>query len=565
MTHILNENVEMAARDGTILRSDVFLPTAPGRYPTLVSRTPYDKRRPVYRRIAAHMAAQGYVCVLQDIRGTHASEGDYYLARNGRHQTRDAEDGYDTVEWAARLPQSDGKVCVWGHSYSSWSAWVAAGAQPPSLRALFGSGMAASILNNTRGIFETGRRLHWMYQQAADLRRRAGSPALTRDEIDERWFDVERFKWVWFLPLDQIPDSAFPGLAGQLRDYLRSQTVESWGFDEVHPLVRVPTCTVTGWYDRIIGAIEQYEGMEANGPPDLRGQHRLIVGPWGHGMATLGRRLGPMDFGPEAECLYEELLQAWCDQQLKGLPSSDPDPVRLFVMGENRWESATRWPLTNAATSTLYLHSQGAANSVAGDGRLDSKPPEVEPADTYTYDPRDPVMSLMGRDIQMEPRLQAPHDDRQDNLVYQTAPLAAPLRVIGPVSVVLWVASDAPDTDFTAKLVDVRPDGTAVNLTYGILRMRYREGFAQTAQPLTPGIPYRIEIPLNPTAIVFSKGHRIRLDISSSDFPNFDRNHNTGHDFWSDSELRVARQSVLHDAHHPSCLRLPVIADPAGG
>jgi putative CocE/NonD family hydrolase len=174
-------------------------------------------------------------------------------------------------------------------------------------------------------------------------------------------------------------------------------------------------------------------------------------------------------------------------------------------------------------------------------------------------------MSLMGRDIQMEPRFQAPHDDRQDILVYQTEPLAAPLRVIGPVSVVLWVTSDAPDTDFTAKLVDVRPDGSAVNLTYGILRMRYRDGYAKDAPPLTPGQPYRIEIALNPTAMVFGVGHRIRLDISSSDFPNFDRNHNTGHDFWSDSEMRVARQGVLHDARHPSCLRLPVVAGPAPG
>ena len=565
MAHLLHENVEMVTRDGTILRSDIFCPDAPGQYPTLVSRTPYDKRRPAYRRVAAYMAAQGYVCVLQDIRGTHASDGQYFLARNGRHQTRDADDGYDAVEWAAGLPQSDGQVCIWGHSYSSWSAWVAAGAQPPSLRALFGSGMAASILNNTRGIFETGRRLHWMYQQAADMRRRAGGPALTRDQINERWFDVERFKWVWFLPLDDIPDSAFPGMTGQLRDYMRAQTVESWGFDALHPHINVPTCTVTGWYDRIIGAIEQYEGMEANGPKALRGQHRLIVGPWGHGMGTLGRHLGPLDFGTEAEVLYENLLRAWCDQHLKGLPADDPDPVRLFVMGNNRWQGARHWPLPAATSTAFYLHSDGAANTVAGDGRLETGVPGAEPADSFTYDPRDPVMSLMGRDIQMEPRLQAPHDDRQDILVYQTEPLNAPLRVIGPVSVVLWVTSDAPDTDFTAKLVDVRPDGTGVNLTYGILRMRYRDGYAKDAPPLTPGQPCRIEIALNPTAIVFGAGHRIRLDISSSDFPNFDRNHNTGHDFWSDSEMRVARQGVLHDAHHPSCLRLPVVAAIAPG
>ncbi|WP_444791577.1 CocE/NonD family hydrolase [Roseinatronobacter sp. NSM] len=564
MTHIFEENISTAMRDGTILRCDIFRPDAPGQYPVLVSRTPYDKTRTAYRRIAAHMANNGYVCILQDIRGTHASDGTYYLARNGRQDTRDAEDGYDTVEWAAALPCSDGQVCVWGHSYSSWSAWVAAGARPPSLKALFGSGMAARILDNTRGIFETGRRLHWMYQQAADMRRRAGGPALTKAEIDARWYDVERFKWVWFLPLGDIPDSAFPGLTDQLKDYMRKQTVETWGFDDVHPDVTVPTCALTGWYDRIIGAIEHYEGMEANGPADLRGQHRLIVGPWGHGMAALNQHVGPMDFGPDAAALYEDLLLEWCDEKLKGRTPVDPAPVRLFVMGENRWHSAQQWPLAGTRHTDFFLRSQGQANSVAGDGRLELAPPQDDPADQFTYDPRDPVMSLMGRDIQMEPRLQAPNDDRQDILVYQTAPLDRPLRVIGRVSVELWIGSDAPDTDFTVKLVDVRPDGSAVNVSYGILRCRYRDGYAADAAPLRPDRSYRIRIELNPTAIVFGAGHRIRLDVSSSDFPNFDRNHNTGRDFWSDAELRPARQSVFHDHKRASRLVLPVIDNTAG-
>jgi len=564
VTHILEENVDAAMRDGTILRCDVFRPDAPGQYPVLVSRTPYDKTRAAYRQIAAHMADNGYVCILQDIRGTHASDGTYYLARNGRQDTRDAEDGYDTVEWAAALPCSDGQVCVWGHSYSSWSAWVAAGARPPRLKALFGSGMAARILDNTRGIFETGRRLHWMYQQAADMRRRAGDPALTKAEIDARWYDVERFKWVWFLPLGDIPDSAFPGLTDQLKDYMRKQTVETWAFDEIHPDVSVPTCSLTGWYDRIIGAIEQYEGMEANGPADLRGRHRLIVGPWGHGMAALNQHVGPMDFGPDAAALYQDLLLDWCDEQLKGRSPADPAPVRLFVMGENRWHSAPQWPLAGTRHTDFFLRSQGHANSVAGDGRLDLATPQDDPADQFTYDPRDPVMSLMGRDIQMEPRLQAPNDHRQDILVYQTAPLERPLRVIGRVSVELWIGSDAPDTDFTVKLVDVRPDGSAVNVSYGILRCRYRDGYAAEAPPLQPGQSNRIEIALNPTAIVFGAGHRIRLDVSSSDFPNFDRNHNTGRDFWSDAELRPARQSVFHDHARASRLILPVIDDIAG-
>lgn len=559
MDVLVEENAEAVMPDGVILRSDIFRPNAAGPFPVLISRTPYDKRRAAYQRVARFMAAHGYICVLQDIRGTHGSDGEYHLARNGRESTTDAEDGYTSIEWAATLPGSNGKVCIWGHSYSSWSAWVAAPTRPPHLAALFGSGMAAKILNNTRGIFETGRRLHWMYQQAADARQRAGGPSLTRAEIDARWYDVERYKWIWFLPLGDIPDSAFSSLTPQLKQYMQNQTVESWGFDEVHPDVIVPTCTLTGWYDRIIGAIEQYEGMEQSGPVELRGKHRLIIGPWGHGIEKLRRNQGPMDFGPDADVQYEELLLDWCDLQLKAMPPPNAAPVRLFIMGDNRWQNENEWPLARTRYTEFYLHSGGAANSVSGDGALTLEKPLAEIPDSFVYDPRDPVMSLMGRDVQMEPRHQSPLDERQDILVFQTDVLTDELLIVGPVRLNLWVSTDAPDTDFTAKLVDVYPDGSAVNVTYGVIRCEFRDGFAEKAPPMTPGQIYQLEIALNPTGIAFKKGHRLRLDVSSSDFPNFDRNHNTGRDFWADPEMRPARNMIFHDQQHPSNLVLPVI------
>ncbi len=556
----LSEDVATPMRDGVVLRSDIFQPVAPGHYPVLVSRTPYDKRRDGYRRIARFMAERGYICVLQDIRGTHASDGVYYLARNGRQDTMDAEDGYDTVEWAARLPQANQKVCLWGHSYSSWSAWVAAGAQPPSLVGLFGSGMAANILNNTRGIFETGRRLHWMYQQAADLRQRAGGIPLTKAEIDRRWYEVERFKWIWFLPLGAIPDQTFGTLTSQLKHYLRSQTRETWDFETLHPDVQVPTCTVTGWYDRIIGAIEHFEGMNAHGPEILRGRHRLIVGPWGHGMDHLDRHFGPLDFGPEAQTAYEELLFDWCQNLFNTCGVTDQQPVNVFLMGENRWRRYRKWPPEEANRMTFYLTSYGGANTPSGDGSLQVDTSPTERDDRYRYDPADPVMSLMAPNMQMQPCEQSPLDDRTDILVYQTEPLKKAVMVMGPVSVLLYVSTDAPDTDFTVKLVDVHADGFAVNVTYGILRCAYRNGFDADTSPLTRDTVYEIEIALNPTAIRFDIGHRIRLDISSSDFPNFDRNHNTARDFWADTELRIANQALHHGGRYPSQLRLSVIA-----
>ena len=557
----MDANVDAVMRDGTILRSDIFRPDGDGPFPVLVSRTPYDKTRPVYQKISRFMAAQGYICVLQDIRGRFQSDGKFHLARNGRENTTDAEDGYDTVEWAAGLPYANGKVCVWGHSYSSWSAWVAAGAKPPHLTSLFGSGMAARILDNTRGILETGRRLQWMYQQAADARRRTGdlSGPADRNAADALWYDVEKFKWLWFLPLGDLPDHPFSPLTPQLKEYMRIQDRETWAFDAIHPEVIVPTCSLTGWYDRIIGTIEHYEGMEANGPENLRGQHRLIVGPWGHGMGNLTQYQGVMDFGPRANALYEELLLDWCNTTLKGIPSKNPSPVRIFMMGENCWQDEQEWPPKRVQTTAYFLHSAGAANTIGGDGLLSIVPPESETPDHFTFDPRDPVMSLMSKDVQMEPHWQSPNNYRQDILVYQTPVLIEKMVLAGPVKLILWVGSDAPDTDFTAKLIDVHPDGSAVNLTYGIIRCSYRDGYDRKAPALAPGESYELHISLNPTAITLEKGHRLRLDISSSDFPNFDRNHNTGADFWSDAELRLAFQHVYHDRARPSRLLLPVL------
>ena len=559
MSLIIENNAETIMSDGTVLRSDIYRPSFDGKFPVLLTRTPYDKNRSDYQKIATFMATNGYICIVQDIRGTHQSDGVYHLARNGRKNTTDAEDGYESVEWAAKVHGSSGQVCIWGHSYSSWSAWVAAPTRPPHLCALFGSGMAAKILNNTRGIFETGRRLHWMYQQAAGDRHRKGAPKLSKSEIDSRWYDVERYKWIWFLPLGDIPDSAFGDLTIQLKNYMQIQNFESWGFDEIHSEVSIPTCTVTGWYDRIIGAIEHYVGMEQNGPKELKGRHKLIIGPWGHGSEKLISKLGPLDFGDLAEAKYENLLLEWCDIVLKGKLDPNSAPVRLFIMGDNIWQDENEWPLARTQYTKFFLHSQGNANSVFGDGNLTQIKPESEPSDNYIYDPRDPVMSLMGRDMQMEPRYQAPLDERMDILVFQTAPLSDDLLIIGPIVLKLWISTNAPDTDFTAKLVNVYPDGSAVNLTYGIIRCEYRNGYSSKAPLLEEGKVYPLEIELNPTAIRFKKGHRIRLDVSSSDFPNFDRNHNTGHDFWSDVELNCARQTIFHDQNYPSHIILPII------
>ncbi len=559
----VHENIEGEMRDGTILRADLYRPAGSGPYPVLVCRTPYDKRDESVARVGRHLAAHGYQCIIQDIRGRYASDGEFNLAQLGQVTTHDADDGYDTVEWAAGLPDSDGQVGLWGHSYSAWTSWTLAPLQPPHLKGMFVGGMSARILDQTRGVFDIGRRLHWMYQQGADARRRSGAKygPPNRAAANEDWYEVERYKWIWFLPLGDIPDEAFSTLTPLVRDYMRVQDQETWGFDAVHRKVNVPTYSVTGWYDRLISTIDQYEGMEAHGPPQLKGKHRLIVGPWSHNNGDYVQHQGPMDFGPVANADYAELVRHWFDHGIKGIANelAEEPPVKLFIMGENAWHYENAWPLARTRYREFFLRSGGGANTVFGDGVLSRTAPGEEPHDSYRYDPRDPVMSLMNPDSQIAPRNQAPLDGRRDVLVYQTPPLDQAIQVTGPVKLILWAASDAPDTDFTAKLIDVHPDGMAVNLTYGVLRCHDRDGYATKAPPLRPGQAYELTVPLNPTGVLFGKGHRIRLDVSSSDFPNFDRNHNTGRDFWSDAELRTASQTVFHDAGRPSRLVLPVI------
>ena len=558
----VEENVPADMRDGTILRSDVYRPSRPGNYPVLLCRTPYDKSAAGYVETAQELGSRGYIVVVQDLRGRYESDGEWPWHYEDKATISDGQDGYDTVEWAVGLPGSDGQVGTWGHSYPAWCIWSLAATQPPHLTAVFASGMSSRLLDMNFGVFETNRRLQFAYVMAADSRRRAGdaSGPRTSEEADEQWYEVERGKWIWYLPLGDIPDHAFSTLTPALKRYLTEQNKEFWAFDKNYHRVNVATCQVTGWYDRLIGTVDNFAGMEKEGPESLRGQHRLIIGPWEHDSSNYTQHQGPLDFGPDANITYPDVISRWYDYQFKGIDNgieSEP-PVKLFVMGENRWRFENEWPLARTRYTEFFLHSDGNANTVSGDGTISTSPPTSESPDEYDYDPRDPVMSLMDISAQSAPRDQGPLDGRTDILVYQTAQLQEDIEVTGPVTLKLWAASSAPDTDFCAKLIDVHPSGLAVNLSYGITRARYRNGYNNPSL-IEPGKPYEYTIRINPTGILFTRGHRIRIDVSSSDFPNFDRNHNTGADYWLDAELRVAHQTVFHESKHPSRLVLPVI------
>ena len=561
---VVESDLEMVTRDGVTLRADVYHPAGPDKNPTLVCRTPYQKLTPRYIEVATDLAQRGYCVVLQDFRGRYASDGDYEWMWRERTETHDTPDGYDTIEWAAKLEWSDGRVGTWGHSNASWAIWMMLDSQPSSLTSTLASGISQNILDINFGVFETGRRLEWAYMMAADMRRRAEltDGPTTPGEASQRWDEVERGKYMWWLPLGDIPGAVFSELNDQLQAYHRNQNGEFQHFGDIHSKIKTPIYQITGWWDRLVGTVDNFSGITENGPEQLRYKHRLIIGPWGHDATQYTGKIGPVDYGPVATTTYADLISRWYDFDLKGIDNgmADEDPVQLWVLGEDKWRGEKEWPLARTEYTNFYLHSQGSANTVAGDGSLSLNAPTTDEAETdeYDYDPRDPVMSLMRADSQAAPVDQAPHDHRKDILVYDFPVFDSELEVTGPVSLNLWAQTDGLDTDWTAKLAIVYENGMAVNLTYGIMRAQYRNGYENPAL-LEPGEVFEYTVKLNPIGCMFRPGQRLRLYVSSSDFPNFDRNHNTGKDYWSHAELRIAHQAVFHTTDRPSRLVLPVI------
>ena len=495
---------ECLVRDGTILRTDVYRPAFGGAWPVLLCRTPYDKRLPVYRTVARDMAARGYVVAVQDIRGRYASDGEYVWMFSHAGQDVHRADGVDAVGWASALPGSDGRVALWGNSYASFTAWRASGEQPPALAGMFTSGIAPRTRDQTQGLFEIGRRLHWAFCMAADLRRRNNAPfgPYSWRDANQIWTQVERGKWIWRLPLDTMPDDLFWTLTPQVRRLMQELHCEFQDFGQIHPLVTVPVSCLTGWWDRLLGGVNNYAGMVANGPAETRGHHRLMIGPWGHDAYANGRFFGGRDHGPDADVSYISQMAAYFDKILKGRIANGEAPVRAFILNENRWHDSTQWPPESTVSTTWFLAGTGGANTTRGDGVLDEAP-WGEP-DRFRYDPADPVMSLMALDGQSVPYDQSPLAHRRDILVYQTRRLEQDVVILGPVVCHLWAATDAPDTDFTAKLVEVAPDGGTLAVASGIYGRATARGSTRRCLR-KPGSPMNTASPWAPPESAFAR------------------------------------------------------------
>ncbi len=549
----VTRNVEAVMRDGVVLRADIARPKARGRFPVILERTPYGKEVP------AHLAAAGYVVITQDMRGCYASDGELtWMFMPGY---RDAEDGYDTVEWAAGLPFSNGKVGALGFSYLSWAAWELASLRPPHLVAMFNGAFATRLTDwEVGGVFRTGRALKWLFGHGADQRRRKGMGGYHTSAEVRAASVKDREKALWFVPLKEMPNEYVEGLREDFIYWLDHQNEDYFNFCERHCEVDVPVFHTTGWADRLVLTVDHFTGMQKNGRTEMaRENQRIILGPWSHAVDG-HRKVGEMDFGRRARVDFNKLIIRWFDYWLKGIENRimKTAPVRYFVMGENRWYEAETWPLPEARPTAYFFHSRGSANTPSGDGRLSRRAPGREASDRYAYDPRDPVMTLFYENCQDAPYDQRQLDGREDVLVYQTQPLRKPVRVVGRPEVRLFAASSALDTDFVVKLIDVHPDGFAHQVCYGIVRARYRKSFDRP-KLLRPGRVYEYTIQMLPTGNLFQAGHRIRVAVSSSDFPNFDRNHNTGGDDYGEATFKVAHQEVFHDAQRSSRVVLSVV------
>lgn len=557
---VIDKDVPVPMRDGVTLYADVYRPGVGGQYPVLLQRTAYGKARSWNMLDPLRAVGQGYVVVIQDGRGRYASKGEFTPFHD------EIDDGYDTVEWCAAQPWSSGRVGMYGMSYVGATQWLAAIAAPPHLTAIFPAMTAADYHD---GWIYQGGALYlsftaaWAAQFLAipHLERMGLSPEECRREEARVMGMIERLRrTLAHLPLSDLPMLSRPGLAPYWRDWLdhphRDGYWERISIAAHHDQVTVPSFNLGGWYDLFAaGPLRNFTGMRERGATAAaRTGSKMLIGPWTHNSPSI-TQVGEVNFGFGATLNAEDLQLRWFDTWLRDADNGirEQAPVRIYVMGQG-WRDEQEWPLARTTYVPFYLHSAGRAHGLDGDGRLSRDLPATEPPDVFLSNPVSPVPTIGAAGIAD----QRPVERRTDVLVYTSAPLTRALEVTGPVRVVLYASSSAVDTDFTAKLVDVAPNGYARNLCDGILRARFRNSYAEL-ELLEPGRPYELTIDLLHTSNLFAPGHQIRLEIAGANFPRFDRNPNTGEPSGTATDLRPALQTVFHDADHPTHVLLPVI------
>jgi putative CocE/NonD family hydrolase len=546
----VNIDLKTPMRDGVNLVADLYYPEEGERFPVLLLRSPYSTQFPRYMEWMKRFVAAGYAVFMQDCRGRYKSEGIW------RPYVDETNDGYDTQEWIGIQPWCDGRIGMFGSSYPGFTQILPATQRSSFVKGLVPMANQEDNYGHLRcnGVLQLQNSVNFVWL-GDRLRQEVTAEYCELDEIYRRLPLVTA--------LDDLADRPF------YRDIVRHPNFDdfwkSYSMKGRYSEVDVPAYFVTGWYDNLV-----HEGFKCFSAwksqartQEARRFSRMLIGPWTHGQIGSGERFGDIEFGPAAAADIPGLHVRWYDQRIRGLDTGidDEPPVRIFVMGENMWRGEEEWPLARTQFTQFFLHSAGGANSLFGDGELNLEAPGTESPDCFTYDPADPVPTLGGQSMFAEntgPRDRCPVERRDDVLVYTSSPLVADVEVTGPIELTLYAASSAPDTDFTATLVDVHPGGKAINISEGIVRARFRDSL-ELAALIAPGATYQYRIEVWETSNLFKAGHCIRVEVSSSNFPRFDRNLNTGRDGGTDSRFEAAKQTVYHDGERPSHITLPVI------
>ena len=558
---LLQKDVPVPMRDGAVLRADLLLPRREGRFPTLVYRTPYNKEEALKNYTTFQRAVErGYAVLIQDVRGRYASAGEFAAYQNEGH------DGYDTIEWAARQPWSDGNIGTFGLSYPGAVQWLAAVETPPHLKAMVPA-MTFSTPRNffySSGVFDMSW-MEWIWNNIApDLRVKKNLPGpRSYQEAEAAWPKVKD-RLLRTVPLDARPD--FRGLAPFYYEWLQHPPDDAWwDWAELrgkYARVHAAVLNLSGWYDEDYGpegATTNYLGLLAARQGGHHPGNHLLIGPWIHGVQETGKtKSGEREFGPDARINYDEVVLRWMDHYLRGINNGveGEKPVRLFLMGENRWRDETTWPPPEAAPAYFYLAGAGTEKG----GALTQAPSAEEEFSVFTSDPAHPVLDPYAGIL-------GAHDfralaGRPDVLVFDSAPLSKDVAALGPATADVYVSCDCPDFDLWVRLLDVAPDGTAFNLMSpgsDVLRASYR-GSGLERHLLVPGRIYKLTLPNMRLGNVFAPGHHIRVQISGSFFPDFARNPQNGERETTSGRMRPAEIRVYHDREHPSRVVLPVVA-----
>jgi len=546
-------------RDGVTLLADVWLPDPKGKFPVLVYRTPYGKASAVKEWTTFGKAvARGYAVVIQDVRGRYASSGEFDPYRN------EGRDGYDTIEWAAAQPWSNGVVGTFGLSYPGAVQWLAAVENPPHLKAMVPA-MTFSTPRNffySGGVFD-GSWLDWIwFNIAPDERKRRHLPGPeTRRQAAAAW-KTERERLQNFLPMAELPD--LKQVAPYYYQWLARPPADAgWDWAELrgkYDRVHAAVLNISGWYDEAYGpdgATTNFNGLGAARRNESSPRTGAIVGAWTHGELERSKA-GEREFGKAAAVDYDQIILRWMDHYLKGADNGvDKErPVRIFVMGANRWRDEDAWPLERAKQTSLYLSSSkgtGGTLSLGADA-CESCEPFAEFVSDPAHPVTDPYEEFGARDYRS-------FVGRKDVLLFDSEAVSSDVEVSGPIRAEMYVSADVPDFDLWVRVLDVSPEGAAYNLMspgLDVLRASYRNGSA-TPELLEPGKIYRLELDRLLTANVFQKGHRIRVQVSGAFFPHFSRNLQTGKSEITSSETRTGRIRVYVNGEHASRIVLPVI------